>query len=70
MIKQLSLIGAVLFTTASVSYAQTTSQADTVVAKTVELDEVVVRAMIVKHDAHSDEYRMIPKLTEGVCLSL
>lgn len=70
MITKLSLIGALLFTTASVSYAQTTSQADTVVAKTVELDEVVVRAMIVKNDAHSDEYRMIPKLTEGACLSL
>lgn len=65
MIKKLSLLGAVSFATASVSFAQTTSQADTVVTKSVELDEVVVRAMLVKHDAHSDEYRMIPKLTEG-----
>ena len=54
MIKKLSLLGAVSFATASVSYAQSTSQADTVVMKTVELDEVVVRAMLVKHDAHSD----------------
>ena len=39
MIKKLSLLGAVSFATASVSFAQTTSQADTVVTKSVELDE-------------------------------
>ena len=47
------------------SSAQSVNQADSGIAKSVELDEVVVKASLVKHDSHSDEYRMLPKITQG-----
>lgn len=47
------------------SSAQSASQNDSVITKMMNLDEVVVNATLVKHDSHSDEYRMIPKLTQG-----
>jgi hypothetical protein len=36
------------------------------VGKAINLEEIVVKAALVKHDAQSDEYTLTPKLTEGV----
>lgn len=47
------------------SSAQSIQQSDTVITKAFKLNEVVIKAMLVKHDSHSDEYRMQPELTRG-----
>lgn len=52
---------------AATASAQVASKADsdTTVNRTVKLDEVEVKAALVKHDARSDEYIMTQKLTRG-----
>ena len=63
--RQLSVLATVLFALPIASTAQTAEKTDTVSTKMMNLDEVTVRAMLVKHGKQSDEYRMIPKLTQG-----
>ena len=45
-----------LMTAVLVSLSQSQNEADSIGSKTVELDEVVVKAALVKHDSRSDEY--------------
>lgn len=48
-----------------VSLSQSQNEADSIGSKTVELDEVVVKAALVKHDSRSDEYVLTSELCQG-----
>lgn len=65
MKERFCLLGAAMIAVVYTSSAQSMNPTDSVITKVIELDEVVVKAMLVKHDSHSDEYRMIPELTQG-----
>lgn len=47
------------------SSAHQKDMTDTVISKTVELDEIIVKAALVKHDSRSDEYLMTSELRQG-----
>ncbi len=59
-ISSISLMTAVL-----VSLSQSQNEVDSIGSKTVELDEVVVKAALVKHDSRSDEYVLTSELCHG-----
>lgn len=63
--KRLYLLVIAMIAIVYTSSAQLVNQTDSVTTQITELDEVVIKAMLVRHDSHSDEYRMIPKLTQG-----
>lgn len=71
MTKHLFLFGLATIALVYTSSAQSTDSTgsvittDSVITKVVEIDEVVVKAMLVKHNSHYDEYRMLPKITHG-----
>lgn len=48
-----------------VSLSQSQNEVDSIGSKTVELDEVVVKAALVKHDSRSDEYVLTSELCHG-----
>lgn len=48
-----------------ISLAQQRNEADSIVSKTIELDEIVVNAALVKHDSRSDEYILTSELRQG-----
>lgn len=54
-----------MMTVVILSFAQQRNEADSVISKTVELDEIVVNAALVKHDSRSDEYIMTSELCQG-----
>ena len=47
------------------SLAQQRNEADSIVPRTIELDEIVVNAALVKHDSRSDEYILTSELRQG-----
>lgn len=65
MVQRFILLGFVMVASINISLAQTANQTDSIAGKVIELDEVIIKAMLVKHDSHSDEYRIIPELTQG-----
>ena len=60
--KRLYLLVVAMIAIVYTSSAQLGNQTDSVITQITELDEVVIKAMLVRHDSHSDEYRIISPL--------
>ena len=60
--KRLYLLVVAMIAIVYTSSAQLVNQTDSVITQITELDEVVIKAMRVRHDSHSDEYRIISPL--------
>lgn len=65
MKERLCLFVCVLMPISNIVSAQSVIQPDSVASKEVQMEEAMVKAMLVRHDSYSDEYRMFPKLTQG-----
>ena len=60
--KRLYLLVVAMIAIVYTSSAQLVHQTYAVITQITELDEVVIKAMLVRHDSHSDEYRIISPL--------
>ena len=65
MVKRYGLIALMMTSIVYMASAQSIEQNDSVESKTINLDEVVVKAALVKHDPRFDEYRITPELSKG-----
>lgn len=65
MLKKRSLISLSMIVAVLFSSAQDTNDNDSIETKAVELNELVVKAALVRHDSNSDEYVVTPELSQG-----
>lgn len=65
MKERLYILGIAMLAAHHTLSAQSVGQADTITTKEVQLKDVVVKATLVRHENELDEYRMLPKLTQG-----